>query len=252
MSWIPFRKQVKKTILDQQVDSEFESNIERLNKVEASTRKVYKEEKRHLESNAALNKMLQRFAQELNINTCVKETDEKLFNVTQNLQQTLVHQSEFLHELNSNVRKVFVDPMKKFTTNFALVNNAIKRREQSLNEFVKYNNRREKFLEKENHVQSGKFDANERYLALAKADFERRNKKLLEELPKFFDCRMTYFMLCFEGLVKSERDYFTKSREIYEQLSERVDCPIEQRTEEEYREETSKRLADIRALSIVA
>ncbi|XP_065659556.1 bridging integrator 3 [Hydra vulgaris] len=249
MSWIPFRKQGKKTILDKKTCFEYESNIERLNKVEASTRKVYKEGKKHLESNASLSKMQQRFAQELNVGASIKETDERLFNITQSLQQTLVHQSELLRELNNNIQKSFVDPMKKFTSNFALVNNAIKRRDQSLSEYTKYNNRREKFLEKES--QSGKFDANERYLALAKADFERRNIKLMEELPKFFDCRSTYFMLCFKELVKSEHDYFSKSREIFEQLAEKVDCPIEQLTEEEYREETSKRLADIRTLSIV-
>ena len=136
---------------------------------------------------------------------------------------------------------------------YTSVSSAMKRRDQSLQDYKKYLTRHEKFLEKEGTApQSGKFDANERYLALAKSDFERRNMKLVEELPKFYESRLTYFQPCFEAAIKSEYNYFKSSRDIFEKLGTSVDCPLEQKSDDDYREDMARRLNEIKALSIVA
>jgi len=154
-------------------------------------------------------------------------------------------------ELNGNLRKLFIDPMKKFNVHFNSVNSAIKRREQSLQDYAKYLNRHEKYIQKENISMSGKFDANERYLGLAKADFERRNAKLLETLPTFYEHQLAYFEPCFEGVIKSHYMDVKNSRDLYEELADKLDCPMEQWTDEQYDQETKSRLAEIKALSIV-
>ena len=252
MSWLPFRKQPKKPTSELEADNEFYSQVEKFNQVEVNTRKMCKDMKRYIEDNTIMMKAQQRLGQDLITNTSNLESDENINEVAENIQRAIQTQADLQVELNSNLRKTFVDPMKKFSVNFNTVNSAIKRREQSLQDYVKYLNRREKFIEKDNQPQSGKFDANERYLALAKADFERRNTKLLEELPKFYSCRMTYFEPCFEGLVKSQHTYFKNSRDVFEELSVKTDCPTEQWSDTQYADETKKRLAEIRSLSIVA
>jgi len=253
MSWIPFRKQPKKPTSDLVADNEFDSHVETFNKTEANTRKMYKDSKRYIEGNAVLIKAKQKLSNELVLNSNLSEMDINLIATTEKINEKLQNQVELQNELNINIRNTFVEPMKKFTTNFATVNSAIKRREQSLQDYAKYLNRREKFIEKDNQIaQSGKFDANERYLALAKGDFERRNIKLLETLPMFYECKLSYFEPCFQGLVESKYQYLNKSRDLYEELAVEIDCPIEQWTDEQYREESKRRLNEIKALSIVA
>ncbi|XP_057311813.1 bridging integrator 3-like [Hydractinia symbiolongicarpus] len=252
MSWLPFRKHPKKAIAELIGDNEFDLQVQKFAKIEANTRKMYKDVKHNVEDNSGLLKAQQKLAQELTTNANAVEGELALNSVTENIQRTLLKQAECQTELNSNIRKAVIEPMKKFSGNFNSINSAIKRREQSLQDYTKYLNRREKFIEKDGQPQSGKFDANERYLALAKADFERRNTKLLQELPKFHECRLTYFDPCLEGLIKSQYSYYKQTRDIFEELSEKVDCPTEQWTDEQYKEETRRRLNEIKALSIVA
>ena len=254
MSWIPFRKQQKKPHSDLVADNEFDSDVEKFNSTEVNTRKMYKDTKKYLEGNAGLMKAHQKLGNELvsTSNSFIGEKDEKLCQMIESINSTLQKEVDLQSELNANIRNTFIDPVKKFTTNFNTVNNAIKRREQSLQDYAKYLNRREKFIEKDAQNQSGKYNANEGYLNLAKADFERRNNKLLEELPKFYQCKHTYFEPCFQGIVESKYQYLKKSRDIFEELACDVNCPIEQWDDEQYKEETRRRLAEIKALSIVA
>lgn len=250
MSWIPFRKQPKKPTSELVTDNEFDTQVEKFNKTEANTRKMYKDMKRYVEQNSGLIKTHQKFGQDLATNGVgtVKE-DEPLNEALEDMQQVLQKQCDLQIDLNSNLRKLFIDPMKKFNVHFNTVNSAIKRREQSLQDYAKYLNRREKY--KENPSQSGKFDANERYLALAKADFERRNAKLMETIPKFYEYQLTYFEPCFEGVIKSHYMDLKDSRDLFEGLAVKLDCPTEQWSDEQYKEETKNRLAEIKALSIV-
>ena len=251
MSWIPFRKQPKKPTSELVADSEFDAQVEKFNRTEANTRKMYKDMKRYVEQNSGLIKTHQKFGQDIATSGTGVKNDEKLNEALETMQQVLLKQCDLQVELNSNLRKLFIDPMKKFNVHFNTVNSAIKRREQSLQDYAKYLNRREKYMEKENPSQSGKFDANERYLALAKADFERRNTKLIEAIPTFYEYQLTYFEPCFEGVIKSHYMDIKDSRDLFEGLAVKIDCPTEQLTEEQYKEETKNRLAEIKALSIV-
>lgn len=252
MSWIPFRKQPKKPTSELVADNEFDSQVEKFNQTEANTRKMYKDMKRYVEQNAGLVKTHQKFGQDIaSVGSVGGKNDEKLNKAVENIQQVMIKQCDLEIELNANLRKLFIDPMKKFGVHFNTVNSSIKRREQSLQDYAKYLNRREKYKEKENTALSGKYDANEKYLASAKADFERRNAKLLETLPKFYEYQLSYFEPCFEGVIRSHYSDVKNSRDLYEELAEKLDCPTEQWTDDQYEQETKNRLAEIKALSIV-
>lgn len=255
MSWIPFRKQPKKPTSELVADSEFDTQVEKFNRTESNTRKMYKDMKRYVEQNAGLVKTHQKFGQDIAASGGHigghGEDDEDLNQALEHVQQVMNKQCDLQIELNSNLRKLFNEPMKRFNTHFNTVNSAIKRREQSLQDYAKYLSRHEKYKQKENVAVSGKFDANERYLTLAKADFERRNAKLLETLPQFYEHQLAYFEPCFEGVIRSHYMDVKNSRDLYEELADKLDCPMEQWSEEQYEQETKNRLAEIKALSIV-
>ena len=65
MSWIPFRKQPKKPATELVADSEFDTQVEKFNRTEANTRKMYKDMKRYVEQNANLVKTHQKFGCDL-------------------------------------------------------------------------------------------------------------------------------------------------------------------------------------------
>lgn len=205
MSWIPFQKPPKKPTSELVADNEIDTEVEKFQKTEANTRKMYKDMKRYVEQNSGLIKTHQKFGQDLAVNGIgTVKGDEPLNEALEDMQQVLQKRCDLQIELNSSLRKLFIDPMKKFNVHFNTVNSAMKRRDQSLQDYAKYLNRREKYKEKENNPsQSGKFDANERYLALAKADFEHRNAKLMETIAKFYEYQLTYFEPCFEGMSRN-------------------------------------------------
>ena len=252
MSWMPFRKAPKKATSDLVSDNDFDREVQTFNDVEASTRKTYKDCKRYIEDNVNVVKSQQRIGQDLIATSANISSDDQLHATAEMVYQVTQKQADLYSELNSNLRRTFVEPLKKFSANFNTVNSAIKRREQSLQDYARYLNKREKYMEKGTLQQSGKFDANERYLTLAKADFERRNTKLLEELPKFYESRSAYFAPCYEALVKSQIQFYKDSRDLFEELSVKVECPTEQWSDEQYAAEISNRLSDIKSLSIVA
>lgn len=251
MNWIPFRKSVAKKV-NHVIDSEFHDQIEKLDRGENNSRKMYKDMKRYLEDNSNIIKVENRLGEDfVSVSSNINNEDE-LSGMAKHIRDAFGKQTELNVTLNENLQKLFIEPMKRFSVNYSSVVNAVKRRDQSLQDYNKYLLRKEKLKEKESQIQSGKFDANERYLYLARTDFERRNDKLLEELPKFYECRLTYFQPCFEGLIKSQHDYFKQSRDLFEKLGNAVDCPLEQRTDEDYRTEMFNRLSEIKSLSIVA
>lgn len=252
MSWIPFRKQPKKPATELVADNEFDTQVEKFTRTEANTRKMYKDMKRYVEQNANLVKTHQKFGQDIkSVGKIGGQNDRELNEGLESLQQAMIRQCDHQIELNHNLRKLFIEPMKNFNTHFDKVNSSIKRREQSLQDYAKYQSRQEKYKQKENVALSGKFDANERYLALAKADFERRNAKLLDTLPQFYEHQLSYFEPCFEGVVKSHYTNVKNSRDLYEELGNKLDCPLEQWSEAQYEAETKNRLTELKNLSIV-
>nr|XP_009914261.1 PREDICTED: bridging integrator 3 isoform X3 [Haliaeetus albicilla] len=116
-----------------------------------------------------------------------------------------------LQQLEDQTKKLQKD-MKKSTdadlgmsSVFPSLNMAVKRREQTLQDYKRLQSKVEKYEEKERTgpVLAKLHQAREE-LRPVKEDFEAKNKQLLEEMPKFYSSRIDYFKPSFESLVRAQ------------------------------------------------
>ena len=149
-----------------------------------------------------------------------------------------------------NFRSTFIQPLKGLNDKFPGIHSAVKRREQSQQDYTKYLARKEKFAKDPSSTQSGKYEANEKYLERTKTDFDRRTKQLQDDLPKFNSECLNYFDPCFKALMQAELNHNENLKSLYEDLAK--DFGIENEvTDEEFQHDIDKLLEDITALSIV-
>ncbi|XP_010137358.1 PREDICTED: bridging integrator 3, partial [Buceros rhinoceros silvestris] len=96
-------------------------------------------------------------------------------------------------------------PLTRFSNVFPSLNMAVKRREQTLQDYKRLQSKVEKYEEKERTgpVLAKLHQAREE-LRPVKEDFEAKNKQLLEEMPKFYSSRIDYFKPSFESLVRAQ------------------------------------------------
>ncbi|XP_010010949.1 PREDICTED: bridging integrator 3, partial [Nestor notabilis] len=96
-------------------------------------------------------------------------------------------------------------PLPRHISLFPSLNMAVKRREQTLQDYKRLQSKVEKYEEKERTgpVLAKLHQAREE-LRPVKEDFEAKNKQLLEEMPKFYSSRIDYFKPSFESLVRAQ------------------------------------------------
>ena len=208
--------------------------------------------KKCCESNNALSNSSQKMTSELTMSARQIADAGDLVDFAESLKNVTLQIDESDRQMQNTVKKAFIEPMRKFHQTFSNAHGAIKRREQSLQDYSKYMTRREKFQKDPSFQRSGKYDANEKYLFSARVDFERRNRQLMDDLPKFYAGRITYFEPCFEALIKAQMNHYDNAKTLFEVLDDKFNCswdiPLQ---EEEFQQEVNKMLDDIKSISIV-
>ncbi|XP_001634782.2 bridging integrator 3 isoform X1 [Nematostella vectensis] len=253
MSWInPFNKLIapnKARQTGKQADNDFEKECARFYQFESATKKVYKGMKRYGEAMLALNKAEQRIFQDL-ASGPLAQTD-LLQEPVDEFSKVTAKLDELRQELVSRNQKIFLDPMKRLRSVFPSVNDAIRAREQSFMEYAKHQAKVEKLAEKERTPQNlAKLEQAEKDLAKAKADYERQNAVMLEDLPMLTNGRVDYFEPCFEALILSEASYYSQSAQALTNLTNLLSRSSEQLNIEEQQAQLERKLADLKALSI--
>uniref|UniRef100_A0A8C3DZE7 Uncharacterized protein n=1 Tax=Corvus moneduloides TaxID=1196302 RepID=A0A8C3DZE7_CORMO len=139
----------------------------------------------------------------------------------------------------------------RFSSVFPSLNMAVKRREQTLQDYKRLQSKVEKYEEKERTgpVLAKLHQAREE-LRPVKEDFEAKSKQLLEEMPKFYSSRIDYFKPSFESLVRTQVVYYTEMHKIFGDLTAQIDRPG--LSDEQREQENDAKLSELRALSIVA
>ncbi|XP_055676179.1 bridging integrator 3 isoform X1 [Falco peregrinus] len=157
----------------------------------------------------------------------------------------------FNQEKVNQIQKTVIEPLKKFSSVFPSLNMAVKRREQTLQDYKRLQSKVEKYEEKERTgpVLAKLHQAREE-LRPVKEDFEAKNKQLLEEMPKFYSSRIDYFKPSFESLVRAQVVYYTEMHKIFGDLTAQIDRPG--LSDEQRERENDAKLSELRALSIVA
>ncbi|XP_031560487.1 bridging integrator 3-like [Actinia tenebrosa] len=250
MSWInPFNKLKGRPAGKLTTDNDFERQVARFNEMENATKKVYKGMKKYDEAVTALGKAEQKIYQDLAANL-IAQTDPLKEQVDDHVTAT-AKLDELRQLLVSRNKNTVVEPLKRFNHAFPRVNEAIKSREQSLIEYAKQQAKAEKLTEKEKQPQNPtKIEQAKQDLAKAKADFERQNATMLEELPLLIEGRIAYFEPSFEALIRSEASYYNDAVQVLTELTNRYNKSREPLSVDQQEKQLEQKLADLKALSI--
>nr|XP_033805422.1 bridging integrator 3 isoform X3 [Geotrypetes seraphini]XP_033805423.1 bridging integrator 3 isoform X3 [Geotrypetes seraphini] len=206
--------------------------------------------KKSTEADLAMSKSAVKISSDLLSNPLCEQDPVFLAMVTA-LDTAMKRMDAFNQEKVNQIQKTVTDPLKKFSSVFPSLNMAVKRREQSLQDYKRLQSRLEKYEEKE---KSGpvlaKLHQVREELRPVREDFEAKNKQLLEEMPKFYNSRIDYFKPSFEALIRAQVVFYTEMYKIFGDLTEQIDEPG--LTDEQREEENEAKLNELRALSIVA
>lgn len=247
MSWNPFRK--SKPSPKQTGDREFEREVARFNQLEGATKKIYKDTKKHGDALSALSKAELKIYQDLT--TSPVSQDELFKEPLQECTACAEKLDELRQELATRNQKTVTEPMKKFSGVFPSVNAAIKRRDQALQDYQKYQAKVLKLQEREKTPQNqAKLDATNQALAAAKQDYEKQNSVMLADLPQLIEGRIDYFEPSFEAMIRSGASYYSQASEVLSDLTNKLGWKREL-SDEDCQQQLQQKLAEIKALSIV-
>lgn len=248
MSWNPFKK--AKPSPKQTADREFEREVARFNQLEGATKKIYKNTKKHGDGLSALSKAELRIYQDLA--TSPVSQDELFKEPLQECTACAERLDELRQELAYRNQKTVAEPMKKFSSVFPSVNAAIKRRDQALQDYQKYQAKVLKLQEREKTPQNlAKLDANNQALAVAKLDYERQNAVMLADLPQLIEGRIDYFEPSFEAMIRSGASYYSQASEALSDLTNKLGWKKGELSDEDCQQQLQQKLAEIKSLSIV-
>lgn len=244
MSWNPFSRHTapKKSVISQTEERELVKEVKKLDQVAETSRKLYKDTKRWVETNNAVAGSEYKITQDL-LACQLCQLEPEFHKQVEEWNRTVEKHTHDTRELNSTVHKTLAEPVKKLTGVFPNIDIAIKKREQSLQEYRKSQAKLEKYQERERTGQNiVKLEASKKSLVTAKDDFTAQNNSLKEDVPKLVDMRIDYIQPSLEALVRAQVAQNNESVKLFKELSETIgvkDNTTVQQT-----------LAEIRALSI--
>uniref|UniRef100_A0A8V0ZBM2 Bridging integrator 3 n=1 Tax=Gallus gallus TaxID=9031 RepID=A0A8V0ZBM2_CHICK len=178
------------------------------------------------------------------------EQDAAFLGVVTAFDTAMRRMDSFNQEKVNQIQKTVIEPLKKFGSVFPSLNMAVKRREQTLQEYRRLQAKVEKYEEKERSGPGlAKLHQAREELRPVRADFEAKNQQLLQEMPKFYSSRSDYFTPSFEALLRAQVVFYSEMRSIFGDLTAQIGRAA---LSDELRErENEGRLGELRALSIV-
>ncbi|XP_043938868.1 bridging integrator 3 [Protopterus annectens] len=253
MSWMPFKiGQPRKQIISKTVERDFEREYGKLQQLEDQIKKLHKDMKKSTEADLAMSKSAVKITSDLQSNPlCEQEHDQTFLETVMALDTAMKRMDAFNQERVNQIQRTVIEPLKKYSSVFPSLNMAVKRREQSLQEYRRLQARVEKYEEKE---KTGpvlvKLHQAREELRPVREEFEAKNKQLLDEMPKFYNSRIDYFRPSFEALIRAQVVYYTEMFKIFGELTMQIDD--QGLTDEQREKENETKLSELRALSIVA
>uniref|UniRef100_A0A8V0ZIA5 Bridging integrator 3 n=1 Tax=Gallus gallus TaxID=9031 RepID=A0A8V0ZIA5_CHICK len=262
MSWIPFKiGQPKKQIVPKTVERDFEREYGKLQQLEEQTKKLQKDMKKSTDADLAMSKAAVKISSDL-LSNPLCEQDAAFLGVVTAFDTAMRRMDSFNQEKVNQIQKTVIEPLKngcgavwaavsrRFGSVFPSLNMAVKRREQTLQEYRRLQAKVEKYEEKERSGPGlAKLHQAREELRPVRADFEAKNQQLLQEMPKFYSSRSDYFTPSFEALLRAQVVFYSEMRSIFGDLTAQIGRAA---LSDELRErENEGRLGELRALSIV-
>ncbi|XP_066193353.1 bridging integrator 3 isoform X2 [Sylvia atricapilla] len=149
MSWIPFKiGQPKKQIVPKTVERDFEREYGKLQQLEDQTKKLQKDMKKSTDADLAMSKSAVKISSDLLANPLCEQEPSFLEMVTA-FDTAMKRMDSFNQEKVNQIQKTVIEPLKKFSSVFPSLNMAVKRREQTLQDYKRLQSKVEKYEEKE-------------------------------------------------------------------------------------------------------
>ncbi|CAF1430738.1 unnamed protein product, partial [Didymodactylos carnosus] len=158
--------------------------------------------------------------------------------------QKIYEQTNLMNEMTT---KTITESSKRLVMAMNNVINSIKKREQSLNDYLKIQNKLDKINEKK--MTTNKLEQMQKQLTDAKQQYELKNSLLTQELPILHERRAAFVYPCFEAFIEAQAHYCEQLEDAYNGL---VNIMNVDSNSNSILDEINTKLAGIKTLSIVA
>lgn len=218
-------------VVPRSVQLDFDKEEKKIQQLEQTNKKFYKDVKCYVEKIDELNKSESKMinnlsslasttAQSLNESNTNLKNEEVEFLAKLKLWKDLLNKHNSSCEgLKSSCQSQVIEPMKKLNSLFPQVYEAIKRRQNAFNELCKQQSKLDKALEKERTgVQIVKIEQLKQLVATSKQQFQREHSILMEELPKLYNSRVDYIRPCVGALLESQAKFYDSYSTFYDSI----------------------------------
>jgi len=253
LNWNPLKKPAlcQKPTLSQGFasyddDRTLELNFVRLQELEENCKKLYREVRRSDDCLADLHKAEDKLASDL-CNSQICQEDQELKGLCDKYVSVVYQMGHNTEDLTELSKRTVVEPMKKLAGEFPQIQGAIKKRDQTLGEAQRNQQKLDKVQKLERTGQNiVKTEQTKKVHQLAKEDFESQNRMLVMELPQFYEKRVEYFQPSLQALIRSQVDYYGESTRLFSNL-----IPGSSHRTADQQQTIEHKLEQIKSLSIV-
>eukprot|EP00118_Oscarella_pearsei_P027198 m.310897 g.310897 ORF g.310897 m.310897 type:complete len:259 (+) comp56248_c0_seq1:55-831(+) len=235
-------------------DQEFDRDVAQFKQTEGQMKRVYKGARKSGEALRTVSNIRRKIGHDLapagsslSQNSDLKETSEKFVKGARDL-------ALIATQLTKLEEEVVIEPMKKFMPVFPSVQRSVNRRHQKRNDLERAQAKVDKYMNKDmtSSKQATKLAVAERDFEKAKAEFERLDGQLSEDVPKLYDGRVEYLQPCLEALIKGQVFHCEMADEILVAMECELGGSDDEMDDDEVKKWMQKQLAEIKGLSVVS
>ncbi|XP_054709614.1 bridging integrator 3 homolog isoform X2 [Uloborus diversus] len=217
--------------------------------LENSIKKLSKDVKKYQECILDVTEHEKRMTSDLS-NSLLCHEDEKTRSLVEEWHSFIAQANSFDEDLILITHRTIGEPLKKFQGVFTETKGALKKRDQSMQDCMRANQKVQKLQEKEKTgANIVKLEAAKQNLTNLEQDFRNQDRSLKSDLPLLYEGRIEYFQPCLEALIKAQVEHSGNSANLF---SENIPSLKKfTMSELEFKQLQNQRLSQIHALSIV-
>ncbi|XP_034947751.1 bridging integrator 3-like [Chelonus insularis] len=255
MTWNPRRKNhlthrptPAQPLLSISEDKELDIAVQRLIHVEETIRKLTKETKRYLEAIANLDRADKKLS--TNLSTCgLAHINDEFRRIVEDYHSITTQVGKTVQDMTILSQKTFIEPLKKLRDKFALVAEALAKREELVSTWKLAHNKVKKLQEKKDRTASHivRLEKEKRAEEAAAKELKAVHSKLLLELPWFLEKRLEYIKPSVYALIMIQLDYYGEKMKLFNDLMSPNNISVEDEGDSSITEQMNK----IKYLTIV-
>lgn len=277
MAWNPLKKSNLTTkpspapgIISASDQKELELTFSKLQSLEENTKKLNKEMKKYGELVLNVYKLENKLSIDLS-NSPVCHHNAELRKIAEDYLSVLTQLEGSIQDVNKVCQKAVIEPAKKFGNYFHDISQALHRRDQAVTEWQRLS---AKVSKQSNTGTLGRTAADILKLEAAKKAMNEATHELtnihtilMNELPTFYSRRGEYFHPCLQALARAQLEYYGEMTRLFTYVlqsstsylstspmgkrSSTSPSSSPRKSDAEFQENLSKKIASIKALSIV-